>query len=486
MARGTLSGVIEQPIPDEPWQWTATRTAAAVRTKDISVREVVTSCLDRIEAVNPKLNALVEVSADEALASARIADDMVAAGVSLGPLHGVPTAIKVNSDQAGHATTNGIVAFGQDIAPADSPQTRLLRDAGAILVGRSNTPSFSIRWFTDNDLHGRTLNPWDPDRTPGGSSGGAASAVASGMVAIGHGNDIGGSIRYPAYACGLVGLRPTVGLAAGYCGPRDGDQSLALQAMAVQGPIARNVDDVRLALQAMTGYDERDPASIPGAPAACPPRRPHRIGVLRDTGPAIAGPAVAQALDTAASVLSDSGFDVVEVQLPLLEEAWRIWYLLAKEDFRRLSLPLLTKVGDAASQTVTAHDYAVISDWWGPAPSLDDYIAGYARRGTLIRDLQVFLEDCPVVLLPVSTEPPFHHDADIVSLESRRGTMAALYTMMGIPLLGFPALALPTGVAAGLPVGIQLLGRRFDEARLLDVAAQVETRLGVFTPIDPR
>jgi amidase len=469
---------------DPPWAWTAAQLAAAVRAKEVSVREVVTSCLERIADVNGALNALVEVAADEALDSARVADDMVSAGVELGPLHGVPVATKINSDQVGHATTNGIAALAGDIAPADSPQLRRLRRSGAILLGRSNTPAFSIRWFTENDLHGRTNNPWDETRTPGGSSGGAAAAVASGMVAVGHGNDIGGSIRYPAHACGVVGLRPTVGLAAGYCGPRNGDQSLSMQTMAVQGPLARNVGDVRLALEGMAGYDPFDPASLPGDVVAEPPRRPRRIGVLRD-GPAPLHPTVAKALDDAAAALADGGYEVVDVSLPLLEEAWRLWFLLAKEEFRHLTLPLVNDVGDAASRTVAAHDYTVIADWWGPSPTMEDHVRGYARRGTIIRDLQLFMEEVPVVVLPVSAEPQFEHDADIVSVESRYRTMAALYSMMAISLVGFPALSVPTGVDDGLPSGVQLLGRRFDEARLLDVAQAIESRVGPLTPIDP-
>jgi amidase len=468
----------------EPWRWSATRVAAAIRRKEISVREVTTSCLERIGVVNGTLNALVEVTRDEALEAAQVADSMVAAGVSLGPLHGVPVATKINSDQAGHATTNGIVALADDVAPADSPQIRRLRESGAILLGRSNAPAFSIRWFTENDLYGRTTNPWDATRTPGGSSGGAASAVASGMVAVGHGNDIGGSIRYPAYACGVVGLRPTVGLVAGYCGPRTGDQSLSMQTMAVQGPLARSVEDVRIALNAMVGYDPYDAGSIPGTPAARAPRRPRRIGVLRD-GPAPLSRVSAQALDVAAAALADCGYEVEDVSLPLLEEAWRLWYLLAKEEFRRLTLPLVNDIGDAASRTVAAYDYAVIADWWGPEPTLEDYIRGYARRGTLIRDLQVLMEDMPVILLPISAEPQFEHDADIASVASRYRTMAALYSMMAISLVGFPALSLPTGVVDGLPSGVQLLGRRFDEARLLDTAQVIESRVGTFTPVDP-
>jgi amidase len=470
---------------EELWRWSATRTAQAIRTKEISAHEVATNCLARIEAVNPRLNALVEVSPDEALEAARVADEMVAAGQALGPLHGVPTSIKVNSHQAGHATTDGVVAFANEVSPVDSPQSRLLREAGAIFLGRSNSPAFSYRWFTNNDLHGSTLNPWDAARTPGGSSGGAGSAVASGMVAIGHGNDIGGSIRYPAYACGIVGLRPTVGRVSGYLGPREADNSLSLQTMAVQGPLARTVDDVRLALDAMSGYDPLDTVAIPGAPAAAPPARPLRVAMVARNGVSTSTPAVDKALRLAAGCLTDAGYEIEEVELPLLEEAYQLWWLLCMEDFRLL-MPLVEEVGDHGMKTAAANYYAVAADWWGRKPALEDYITGYARRGTLIRQLQQFLETYPLVLLPVSAEQAFEQDADIASVESMRRVMAAQYSMMAIPLLGFPALSVPTGVVEGLPVGVQLLGRRFDENSLLDAGNVIEARVGTFAPIDPR
>jgi amidase len=261
----------EVPRPTELWRWSACDLAQAVRTRRISSREAVESCLERVDRVNPNLNALIELSREEALASADAADAAVASGKPLGPLHGVPTSLKVNSDQAGHATTNGVVAFRENIASADGPQAQKLREAGAVFVGRNNTPAFSFRWFTNNDLHGRTLNPWHPGRTPGGSSGGAGSAVASGMLPIAHGNDIGGSIRYPAYACGVVGIRPTVGRVPSWFGPTGADEPLSVQSMLVQGPLARSVADLRLALDAMSGFDPRDPSSLPVPPASTNP-----------------------------------------------------------------------------------------------------------------------------------------------------------------------------------------------------------------------
>lgn len=473
------------PDNEAIWQWSARRIARGVATREISAREATESCLARIDQVNPALNALVEVSADEALAAADDADRVVATGAELGPLHGVPVAIKVNSDQEGHATTNGVTAFKDVVAATDSPHVENLRRAGAILVGRSNTPAFSYRWFTNNDLHGRTLNPWDSARTPGGSSGGASSAVASGMVPIGHGNDIGGSVRYPAYACGVVGLRPTVGRVAGLYGPPDVDPSLSVQTMLVQGPLARSVDDVRLAMEGLTGFDPRDPVNVPGAPAPTATPRPRRVALVRDHGVATPVPAVAAALDQAASSLQDAGYVVEEAELPLIEEAYRLWYLLCMEEFR-LIMPLVEEVGDEGMKLAAAGYYSVAADWWGEQPDLTAYMNGYARRGTLIRQLGEFLERYAMVLLPVSAEQAFEQDADISSFDSMRRVMAAQCSMMAIPLLGFPALSVPTGVVDGLPTGVQLLGRRFDEDGILDAAEVIEARAGTFTPIDPR
>ena len=195
----------------ELWRLGALELAEMIRDRQVSAREAVRSCLDRADAVNPKLNAVVDLMAEEALAAADDADRAQASGGTTGPLHGVPVTVKVNVDTKGRANTNGVVALQNNIATEDSPVVANLRAAGAIVIGRTNTPAFSMRWFTENDLYGRTLNPWSRDHTPGGSSGGASAAVAAGIGPIGHGNDLGGSIRYPAYCTGLYGLRPSFG-----------------------------------------------------------------------------------------------------------------------------------------------------------------------------------------------------------------------------------------------------------------------------------
>jgi amidase len=486
VSKNMTGGTAPRVETDELWRWPATELARAIASGALSSREVVTSCLRRIDEVNPRLNALVEVRAEESLAAAKVADDMVASRAKLGPLHGIPVAIKVNSDQAGYATTNGVVAFMDIIASKDSAEVAALRRAGAVLVGRSNCPAFTFRWFTDNDLHGRTLNPWDASRTPGGSSGGASAAVASGMVPVAQGNDIGGSIRYPAYACGIAGLRPTVGRVAHSHYPPGQDQALSVQMMLVDGPLTRRIDDLRLAYLGMSSTtDPRDPVHAPGAAAMPLHNNPRRVGLLRDVGIATPTPAVNKSLDDAANRLRTAGYQVEEIELPLLAEAWQLWWLLALEEFRTI-MPLVEQHGDEGIKKAAAGYYACAAEWWGQAPGLAEYMNGYARRGTLISQLAQFMLDYPLVLLPVSAEQAFELDLDIASVEACRRAVNAQWSMMAIALLGFPALAIPTGVVDGLPVGVQLLGRRFDEASMLDAGAVVEAATGTLTPIEPR
>src|SRR5918994_7741930 len=198
-------------MADDLWQRSAVELAQGIRQRTFSCREVMESVTARIRAMNPALNAIVYDYTEEALAEARRADDDLAVSWVRGPLHGVPITIKENVDQEGKPTPNGLPALEKIIAPEDAPLVRNLRNAGAIIVGRTNTPELSMRATTDNPLHGRTKNPWHPDASPGGSSGGAGAAAAAGFGPIHHGNDIGGSLRFPAYACGLATVKPTPG-----------------------------------------------------------------------------------------------------------------------------------------------------------------------------------------------------------------------------------------------------------------------------------
>jgi len=464
------------------WRWSADELARGIRTRRISSREAVAACLQRVHAVNPALNALVQVLDDEALRAADEADRAVARGEVLGPLHGVPVTTKVNVDQAGLATTNGVVAFKDVVAREDSPVVANLRRAGAVIIGRSNTPAFSFRWFTENALHGRTLNPWSKAHTPGGSSGGASSAVAAGMGPIAHGNDLAGSVRYPASCTGVFGLRPSFGRVPAFQPSAAEERPLSMQFMSVQGPLARTVADIRLALQAMAAGDARDPWWVP-APLQGPAlARPLRVAMTVSAALAPASAEVASAVRLAGRWLAEAGYVVEEVEPPDMAEAARLWDVLVHGEARHFMAATIEKLGDdgirRAFGGMSRH-----------TPVLDaaDHLRALARRTTLIRDWMTFMQRYPLVLTPVSAEPPFPWGLDVESLEGIDRVVRAQGTQFMVPLLGLPALAAPTGFTAhGLPLGVQLIGPRFREDLVLEAGEVIEARCPPATPIDPR
>src|SRR5437016_2180698 len=244
------------------WRLPANDIAALIRSKRISAKEAASAALARLDAVNPSINAVVDHRPADVLAQAGAIDAAIAANQDLGPLAGVPVTVKVNIDQEGFATTNGLKLQRDVIAATNSPVIDNLRKAGAVILGRANCPAFSYRWFTTNLIHGDTKNPRDPGITPGGSSGGAGAAVAAGIGAIAHGTDIAGSIRYPAYACGIHGLRPSFGRIPAFNAALP-ERSIGPQLCAVSGPLARTIGDLRIALAAMAGRDVRDPWWVP-------------------------------------------------------------------------------------------------------------------------------------------------------------------------------------------------------------------------------
>jgi amidase len=291
----------------EIWQLSAIELAQRITKRELSSVEVVNAHLARIEAVNPALNAIVKVLGAEARAEAAAADRRLAAGETVGPLHGVPFTVKENIDMAGLPTTWGVPALAQAVVPADAPVVERMRSAGAIPIGRTNLPDMALRIHTVSSLHGLTRNPWHPGRTAGGSSGGEASALVSGMSPIGLGNDIGGSLRNPANACGIVSIRPSCGRVpdAGYVPTQE--HLLAVQLMNVQGPMARRVADVRLGLRVLMGSHPRDPWSI-DAPFEGPPLpRPLRVAVVAEPPGGSTQPAVAAAVRRAAQALAGAG-----------------------------------------------------------------------------------------------------------------------------------------------------------------------------------
>jgi amidase len=259
---------MERPM-SEIWHLSATELAQRIARRQLSSAEVVNAHLARIDAVNPALNAVVRVLGDQAREAADLADRRLAVGETVGPLHGVPFTVKENIDMAGLPTTWGVPILAEAVVPMDAPVVERMRAAGAIPIGRTNLPDMALRIHTASSLHGLTRNPWHPDRTAGGSSGGEAAALASGISPIGLGNDIGGSLRNPANACGIASIRPSFGrVPDADCGQPG--QLLAVQLMNVQGPMARRVAEVRLGLRVLIGAHARDPYSI-DAPFEGPP-----------------------------------------------------------------------------------------------------------------------------------------------------------------------------------------------------------------------
>jgi amidase len=468
-------------VSEALWRWSAHRLAAAIRSGAISAHEAVASSLERVQAVNPTLNAIVDLLADEALAAAHRADDARRRGDVLGPLHGVPVTVKVNVDTKGRATTNGVVAFKDNVAVEDSPVVANLRKAGALIIGRTNTPAFSVRWFTENDLHGRTLNPWSREHTPGGSSGGASSAVAAGMGAIAHGNDLAGSVRYPAYCTGVVGLRPSFGRVPAFLGSAKEERPLSMAMMSVQGPLARNVADLRLALQAMSAGDARDPWWVP-APLSGPALpRPLRVAMSVNCRGTPADPAVVAAVRQAGAWLEDAGYAVEEVEPPSLAEAAELWMLIANDEARKFMWPAIEQFGDEGVRRSFGWMLAA-----SPVLDHDAHLKAFAKRATLVRRWQLFLERYPLVLCPMSGEPPFPWGRDVDNEASMARVMRAQETQFAVPVLGLPGVSVPTGLAGNLPMGVQLIGPRFREDLVLDAVEVIEARCPPMTPVDPR
>ena len=460
------------------WQRGAGDLAAAIASKEVTAREVVDAFLDRIERVNPSVNAVTVVLADEARRAADAADEALAAGEPVGPLHGVPFSVKENIDLTGSATTQGVVAMKDAVPPLDAPQPARLKAAGAIPIARTNMPDFGLRWHTDNGLHGATRNPWDGSRTPGGSSGGEAVALATGMTPLGLGNDLGGSLRVPSYCCGTAALKPTIGRIPQASSIEPLDPTLAIQLMAVEGPMARHVRDLRLVYELAAGPDARDPSSVPAPLAGPPPPTPVRVAVVSDPGGLGVDPIVAQGVRAAADALADAGYDVVDAQPPKLAEAFDAWSAAVLWDVAVMRTQIDPLLADDARRFLD--DALQLVDL---TPEV--LATAYVQRHSAAREWSVFQVDHPVIVGPVMTQRPYavgHDLAGVGPVDEIRTSLRLTLVLNG---LGLPAVAVPTGVVDGLPTGVQVIAGRYREDLCLDAAEAIERRLGTVTPIDP-
>ena len=464
----------------ELWRRTAGELAGMIARGEVSSAEVVEAHLARIAEVNPRLNAVVRVLADEARAGAAESDRQVKAGAPLGRLHGVPITVKENIDVAGLPTTNGLPAFAGIPAPVDAPVVERMRAAGAIPIGRTNLPDMGLRIHTHSTLHGLTRNPWGETITAGGSSGGEGSALASGMSPLGLGNDIGGSLRNPAHACAIASIRPTAGLVPDAQTIPGADRSLSFQAMAVQGPMARRVSDVRLGLEILAGAHPRDPWSFD--PPVRQPAAPCRVALVAAPPGGTTHPAVEAATRRAADALADAGYEVVEACPPRYEQVVEDWLTFLGTDLAAVMDQMRPIMGPEGLQFVdTAFTHS---------PPLRDAAALshlMTARDGLARDWAVFMAEHPLLLTPIWSTPPFEHGFDVRDEASTLAVLSLMRPVVVANYLGLPSAAVPAGLdpATGAPIGVLVGGRRMADFACLDAAEVIEARLAPATPIDP-
>lgn len=463
-------------MSDELWRCSALEQARLVRERTVTSEQLVGEHLDRIARVNPAINAVVRL-VDDAIDAAREADRRLAAGETVGPLHGVPITVKDNIDMVGQPTTQGIPALAEAVPPRDAPIVERMRAAGAIPIARTNLPDLGLRVHTDSTLYGATRNPWNPGRTPGGSSGGEAAAIATGMSPLGLGNDIGGSLRNPAHCCGIASIKPSTGVVADAQTFPMEDFGLSAQLMLNQGVLARRVADVRAGLLAVAGADPRDPVSVPVVLADAPTRA--RVAVLAEPPGGSTDPAVAAIVRDAAERLASAGHEVFEAVPPDFELACELWRAQMNGELTP-QLELLDAVMGEGGRRFLHLSRATMPDVdlaaWGQAQ---------VRRNGVARRWSTWFTDVDVLVLPVWTEPAYEVGTDVRDADGARRVLELIRPVLPANLLGLPAAVVPGGATGGLPVGVQVVSARYRDLTALAVAEAIESGNGVMTPIDP-
>jgi Asp-tRNA(Asn)/Glu-tRNA(Gln) amidotransferase A subunit family amidase len=456
----------------------AVSMAEQIRQKKVSPVELVEAHLAKIARLNPQLNAFVQVDSDTALRQARVAEHSVTEGQSLGPLHGVPLSIKSSIDVGGGFRCEAGTKLRAGYVPSpDAPLVARLRKAGAIILGVTNTPELLMAWETDNLLYGRTNNPWDLSRTPGGSSGGEAAAIASGCSAGGVGSDGGGSIRVPAHFSGICGLKPTPGRipATGHYPKSVGPFAL----LGVVGPMARTVGDLKVLFEVMQGPDYGDPSSAP-VPVRWPGEeelKKIRIGYFEDDGRTPVTPETRAAVESAAQALQRAGFKVERFRPESLELTRQLWWKFFGIAGGMLLGPMIK--GREADLSPLFKEF---SGWVAAEPAhtgaslLDTWIQRDVVRTQVFRQMHQY----PILLCPVASIPAFRHGERSWKIDGQTVQYldAWSYTEW-FNLLGTPAAVVPVAQSAeGLPIGVQISGLPWEEEKVLSVAAALEAESG--------
>lgn len=466
-------------IATDLWRMSATELAKAIRSRQASSQEVIEAHLRRIEAVNSSINAVTVVLGEQALEAAKAADRLVVAGGNLPPFHGVPFTIKGNIDLAGTPTTQGLKALAGAYPARDAPVVERLKAAGAIPIGRTNLPNFAVRWHTDSELWGATVNPWDRSRTPGASSGGEAAALATGMSPLGLGNDMLGSLRWPAQCCGISVLKPTLGRIPHATTIQPVDAPISVQLMAVEGPMARCIADLRAAFEVLAGPNWRDPWSVPAPLQGPNPGKPVRVALVVDPAGQGTAKQVQEGVRKAARALENADYVVEEIEPPSILVAARAALAMLNTPDMRTGWQMMSPVMPTDTQRFLSAFYAVAGDA-DPVTAMQSFV----MRQTLLRAWSEFQETYPLIVAPIYTDIPFEAGTDLDDgrvAETIRGMRMAI----AVNALGLPAVALPVGMGDGLPQSVQVIGPRYREDLCLNAAAELEERVGIITPIDP-
>jgi len=451
----------------------AVTMAELIRARRLSPVELVDAHLSRIERVNGQLNAFVKVNPDAARKQARVAEAAVMRGEQLGPLHGVPISIKSSIEVAGFPFEAGTKLREGCIAEQDAPLVTRLRDAGAIILGVTNTPELLMAWETDNLLYGRTNSAWDPDRTPGGSSGGEAAAISSGCSAGGVGSDGGGSIRVPAHFSGICGLKATPGRipATGHCPESVGPFAL----IGVVGPMSRTMADLKVLFEVMQGPDDGDPSAAP-VPVRWPANeevRKLRVGYFEDDGRTPVTRETRDAVRKAVNTLRAAGFAVEEFRPEGLEAARDLWWKIFGTAGRMLLAPMTCGCESDLSPILREFTSWAAADPAHTAQSLlDTWLQRDVVRMQIFRQMQRY----PILLCPVAAVPAFRHGERSWKVEGKTVSYldAWSYTEW-FNLLGMPGVVVPVSQSdEGLPIGVQVVAKPWMEELALEVASSIE------------
>jgi Asp-tRNA(Asn)/Glu-tRNA(Gln) amidotransferase A subunit family amidase len=455
----------------------ASEMAEGIRRGEVSPIELVDAHLSRIEQLNPQLNAFARVDADGARRRARVAEEQVKSHRTLGPLHGVPISIKSSIEVAGMPYEAGTALRKGIVGKHDAPLVQRLRQAGAIILGVTNTPELLMAWETDNLLYGRTNNPWDLSCTSGGSSGGEAAAIAAGLSAGGVGSDGGGSIRVPAHFCGICGLKPTPGRipATGHFPQSAGPFAL----LGVVGPMARTVPDVKLLFEIIQGQDDGDPSAAP-VPLRWPDRKEIkkiRIGYFEDDGRTPVTSETRAAVRSAVGALRGAGFQVEPFRPDGLEQARQAWWAFFGIAGGMLLRPMLSGRDAELSPTLLQFCEWIEAE---PMHTAETLLDAWMQRDLLRMKIFAQMQRYPILLCPVASIPAFKHGERewIIDGQTVKYLDAWSYCEW-FNLLGCPAVVVPAGSSAkNLPIGVQIVGRPWEEEVALEVATIIERECG--------